>query len=139
MATTSEEISTSPRGLEEWTAEAQPLSAPAARHVLGRRIREARKDRGMTLRAVARRVGVSLQAISQFEHGRTLPTVPTLVALANAFEVPMGYFFLTAYDEKLLALRERALQLICHLGATPLEHAVEHLKDVSEVPAPAGN
>jgi transcriptional regulator with XRE-family HTH domain len=143
MDRTIEESPPSFRGPDRWSIGAPPSSAVPTSHRLGLRLRKARKDRSMTLRAVSRKVGVSLQAISQFEHGHALPTVPTLVALAAAFDVPMGYFFLTASDEKLLALRERAFQLICDLGATRLEYAVEQLKDVSEAPVqsapPAGD
>jgi transcriptional regulator with XRE-family HTH domain len=124
----------SPVEHESWRVGVPPrVTAPTLAR-LGLRIRSARKERALTLRSVAAKVGVSLQAISQFEHGQTVPTVPTLVSLARAFDVPMGYFFLAGHDEELLALRERAVRLNCDLGSTGLQQAVERLSDADERP-----
>lgn len=50
---------------------------------LGERLREARLQRGMSLRSVAQALGVSASLISQVEIGKTQPSVATLYALAN--------------------------------------------------------
>ncbi|WP_400994751.1 helix-turn-helix domain-containing protein [Agromyces sp. GXQ0307] len=50
---------------------------------LGERLREARLNRGMSLRSVAQALGVSASLISQVEIGKTQPSVATLYALAN--------------------------------------------------------
>ena len=49
---------------------------------LGERLRRARTARGLSLRAIARRIGVSPSLISQVETGRAKPSVSTLYALA---------------------------------------------------------
>lgn len=49
---------------------------------MGDRIREARQGRGLSLRALADRVGVSPSLISQVETGRAKPSVSTLYAIA---------------------------------------------------------
>jgi len=50
---------------------------------LGERLREARLQRGLSLRSVAQALGVSASLISQVEIGKTQPSVATLYALAN--------------------------------------------------------
>ncbi len=49
----------------------------------GARLREARLQRGMSLRSVAQAVGVSASLISQVETGKTQPSVSTLYALVS--------------------------------------------------------
>jgi transcriptional regulator with XRE-family HTH domain/uncharacterized cupin superfamily protein len=44
----------------------------------GARLRAGRRDKGLTLRQLATRVGVSAQLLSQIENGKTQPSVPTL-------------------------------------------------------------
>ncbi|MEZ3160418.1 helix-turn-helix domain-containing protein [Microbacterium sp. BWT-B31] len=57
--------------------------------MLGARIREARLQRGMSLRSVAQALGVSASLISQVEIGKTQPSVATLYALANHLGVSL--------------------------------------------------
>lgn len=56
---------------------------------IGVRLREARLQRGMSLRSVAQAVGVSASLISQVETGKTQPSVSTLYALVNHLGVSM--------------------------------------------------
>lgn len=51
--------------------------------VLGDRLRAAREGYGISLRELARRVGVSASLISQIETGKVHPSVSTLYALAT--------------------------------------------------------
>lgn len=50
---------------------------------IGPRLREARLQRGMSLRSVAQELGVSASLISQVETGKTQPSVSTLWALVT--------------------------------------------------------
>lgn len=50
---------------------------------IGARLREARLERGMSLRSVAQALGVSASLISQVETGKTQPSVSTLWALVT--------------------------------------------------------
>lgn len=60
---------------------------------LGGRIRELRKARGMSARALAERVGVHPQHVFAIERGRFTPTIPTLEKIAGALGVPVGDLF----------------------------------------------
>jgi transcriptional regulator with XRE-family HTH domain len=50
---------------------------------IGPRLRQARERKNMTVRGLARYVGVSPSLVSQIERGRVMPSVGTLYSLAN--------------------------------------------------------
>lgn len=56
---------------------------------MGDRLRRARTSHGMSLRTMARRLGVSPSLISQVETGRAKPSVSTLYALANELGISL--------------------------------------------------
>ena len=56
---------------------------------MGGRLRAERTARGLSLRDLASRLGVSPSLISQVETGRTSPSVSTLYAIANELDVSL--------------------------------------------------
>lgn len=60
---------------------------------VGQRLRLLREERGISMRALARRSGLSANALSMIERGLTSPSVSTLNKLAAALEVPITAFF----------------------------------------------
>jgi transcriptional regulator with XRE-family HTH domain len=56
---------------------------------MGDRLRQARTARGLSLRKLAERLGVSPSLISQVETGRAKPSVNTLYALANELGISL--------------------------------------------------
>ncbi len=56
----------------------------------GRRIEAARKSKGLTQAAVARRLGWSPSNYGRIEHGRITPSLRSLEAIAGALEVPVS-------------------------------------------------
>jgi transcriptional regulator with XRE-family HTH domain len=62
---------------------------------VGGRLRELRQERGRSMRALARLSGLSTNALSMIERGRTSPSVSTLYKLSEALEVPITAFFRT--------------------------------------------
>ncbi len=60
---------------------------------LGLRLRRARLGAGLTLREVARRLGVSASFISQLENGKSQPSVVTLYALTQLLGVSIDEMF----------------------------------------------
>jgi transcriptional regulator with XRE-family HTH domain len=62
--------------------------------VVGSRIRAARQAHGMTLRALAEKVGVSASMLSLLENGKSRSSVPTLYAVVEALDMSMDELFL---------------------------------------------
>ncbi len=60
---------------------------------VGQRLKSLREARGISMRSLARSSGLSANALSMIERGRTSPSVSTLSKLANALEVPVTAFF----------------------------------------------
>lgn len=60
---------------------------------VGGRLKELRKNRDISIRGLARLSGLSANALSMIERGRTSPSVSTLYKLAESLEVPITAFF----------------------------------------------
>jgi len=59
--------------------------------LLGRRIKQAREQAGLTQELLAERIGVSRTAISRFELGEIEPNIRNLAALASVLGVSSDY------------------------------------------------
>ena len=78
-------------------AVAPPGSAPEVpdeQLLLGKEFRKARERRGLPLRELARRAGVSASLVSQIETGKTSPSAKTRRRLAAALDIPVASLFL---------------------------------------------
>ncbi|MEV3910654.1 MULTISPECIES: helix-turn-helix domain-containing protein [Streptomyces] len=67
--------------------------SPAPVVSVGARIRQARLERGLGLRALAREVGVSASLVSQIETGKSQPSVSTLYAITTALGISVESLF----------------------------------------------
>ncbi|HEX6472967.1 MAG TPA: cupin domain-containing protein [Streptosporangiaceae bacterium] len=66
---------------------------------VGQRIREVRLHRGLSLRGLARAVGVSASLVSQIETGKSQPSVSTLYAITKALNISVEDVFDTEADD----------------------------------------
>jgi transcriptional regulator with XRE-family HTH domain len=102
---------------------------------VGRRLRELRSSRNLSLRALAEKSGLNVNTLSLIENQRTSPSVSTLQQLAKTLQVPISTFFETDDGDKQLVFqkagsRPRAIFNHCsiedmgagmpHFGAEPL-------------------
>lgn len=60
---------------------------------VGESLQRLREERGLSMRALAKSSGLSANALSMIERGRTSPSVSTLYKLADALNVPVTAFF----------------------------------------------
>jgi transcriptional regulator with XRE-family HTH domain len=72
---------------------------------VGGRIRELRKTEGLSLRALADRSDLSINAISRIERGESSPTVSSLLRLATAFGVHITDLFETGPEQATILVR----------------------------------
>lgn len=75
---------------------------------VGQRLRILREERTISMRALARRSGLSANALSMIERGLTSPSVSTLNKLAIALEVPITAFFRQEMAREPLVYRKAA-------------------------------
>jgi transcriptional regulator with XRE-family HTH domain len=63
---------------------------PSLAEQLGARLREVRRQAGLTQDQVAERAGVPVETLSRAESGRLVPFLGTLTALARAYRVGLA-------------------------------------------------
>lgn len=85
--------------MENYEAAPQPID-------VGNRLRELRQERDMSMRALARSSGLSTNALSMIERGRTSPSVSTLYKIADALGVPITAFFRLAPPKSDIVFRK---------------------------------
>ena len=59
---------------------------------LGERVRSVRESRGLSLEDVSRRTDMDVRFLAQIESGDVAPPLGTVIRLAKALEMKMGYF-----------------------------------------------
>lgn len=64
------------------------------------RLIELRDNMGISKAELAEKVGISKQAIGQFENGKTMPSIHTFIALADFFGVSLDYLLGRSDDPK---------------------------------------
>ena len=56
------------------------------------RVKRAREKRGLSLLDISRRTGIDVSLLSEIEEGQSAPPLGTVIKLAKALEMKMGYF-----------------------------------------------
>lgn len=66
---------------------------------IGQRVHTLRRHDNLSIRAFARRIGVTHSHVDRIERGQSAPSVDVLLRLARAFRVKVGFFFRGYGDE----------------------------------------
>ncbi|WP_298943730.1 XRE family transcriptional regulator [uncultured Microbacterium sp.] len=117
---------------------ADTAAAPEASTApVGARLRELRKARGISARALATRLEISPSAVSQIERGVLQPSIARLIAITDALDVPLADVFGIGDDRAADddAHHGFALQRAGHAVQIPLEGGVT-FRRISPVPSP---
>ncbi len=70
----------------------QNKQAQLSKFVPGR-LTEARESRGLTLKELGEKIGVSHQSISKYENGKAMPSIHTLDHISEVLSLPTYFFF----------------------------------------------
>src|SRR5690606_31165949 len=89
---------------------------------LGRRLRDIRQARGLSIRALSKHSGLAINTLSMIENGRNSPSVSTLQVLARALDVPITDFFASEKVEKRVVCVRGGQRPNVMVGANRLEH-----------------
>ena len=98
----------------------ESITNQAATPAVGQRIRLLREQQGFSLRALAERCGLSVNAISKIERGENSPTVASLHLLASALGVPITEFFRDTSDQTTVFVK-RSRRLRSQSGGMDIE------------------
>ncbi|MDH7460001.1 XRE family transcriptional regulator [Chitinophagaceae bacterium 26-R-25] len=76
---------------------------------ISQRIKELRKDRGITIQELANRAQVTKGLISQIENSRTIPSLIVLIEIIKALDVDLNNFFkdISSQSESLVVIKRR--------------------------------
>ncbi len=58
---------------------------------IDRRIKELRKEKGLTQGELAQKIDVDIKMISYYENGKSVPSIDVLIKLAETFDVTVDY------------------------------------------------
>lgn len=83
---------------------------------LGKRVRRTRQEKGLTLKQIEAKVGVSATHVSEIERGNTSPTVGALEKIAEALGVPPSYLIDLAPVSELRVLHAEDRQALSLKG-----------------------
>ena len=78
--------------------------------ILSERIRTIREEKGLSQGDIEMRTGLKRSYVSRLEHGRTIPSIPTLEKFAQALEVPLYQFFYDGEEPPNVALLPAAFR-----------------------------
>lgn len=107
---------------------------PSADLLVGKRLKDMRNGRGLSLRILAKRSGLNINTLSLIENGKSSPSVSTLQQLSQALEVPITAFFESEPLEKEIVFTqfdERPTQVF---GSTEMQNLAKDLINNSVQP-----
>jgi transcriptional regulator with XRE-family HTH domain len=112
-------------------ASPRAASGPASPVAIGARLRHARRVKGLLLKELAARVGVSISLISKYENDKLLPPLTVLHSLVTELETNIGALFEPNWTETGYIARAGARPRIAAAGESEsagvtLERLVPH-------------
>lgn len=76
---------------------------------IGQAIKKLRTEREMTQQELADSVGVSINAVSQWELGKSIPQKASIEKMCRAFSIPVSYMLMAAIEEHDIPEEKRVL------------------------------
>ena len=99
---------------------------------VGLKLNLARRARGMTAKALAETVGVSAQAVSQYEKGTHSPQHDVLRRISNVLNIPTDYFLYELAEREAAPIYWRSRATATKGARDRVEVRLEWLKDIAD-------
>ena len=80
--------------------------------ILGRKLRDLRRARPLSLEELAKKTGLSIGLLSQIERGMGNPSFVTLMKIADAFQIQLGYFFSDSAETQIVVRKGQRRRII---------------------------
>ena len=87
----------------------------------GEKLRQAREHKGLTLKVVAQKAGVSESLVSQIERNHVSPAIDTLLSLADVLDINLEYLFEEYRKERPVQIIRAAARPSVHEADTTYE------------------
>ncbi len=103
------------------------------------KIRDLRKEKGITQKELANRIGTSNKNVWAWENGGSSPDIPTLKLLASFFDVSIDYLvgrvddfgFATGSDTPLAQSEKEIIRILRALDANEREIVIKQIRALS--------
>jgi len=83
------------------------LRTELAQYLIGQKVRALRLRRSMGLTQLGQRTGLSPALLSKIENGKLVPTIATLLRIANVFGVTLDHFFQNEHRRRIIAITRK--------------------------------
>jgi transcriptional regulator with XRE-family HTH domain len=101
---------------------------------IGKRLRALRHERGLSIRALAEKCGISVNTLSLIENNRTSPSVHTLTLLAGGLGIPLVILFEEEKHEQEPVYQQDRQRELIHFPQGTLEKLGEGLPPLGAEP-----
>jgi transcriptional regulator with XRE-family HTH domain len=89
---------------------------------VGERVRQVREKRGLSLEDISLRTGAEMSLLSQIEEGTVAPPLGTIIKLARALEMKMGYFISGKGDRAYTIVRQEDRKIVSRYDSKKVKH-----------------
>jgi transcriptional regulator with XRE-family HTH domain len=89
---------------------------------VGERVKRAREQRGLSLTDIAQRTGLNASTLAEIEEGTMAPPLGTVIKLAKALEMKMGYFISGEEDKAYTIVRRSDRKVISRFDSKKGKH-----------------
>ena len=79
---------------------------------VGERVRQVREKRGLSREDISSRTDIDMTLLSQIEEGKVAPPLGTIIKLAKALEMEMGYFISGKGDQTYTIVRREDRKIV---------------------------
>ncbi len=114
-----EDYLTSPEhhGYAQWEEVISCKIPKTSKESLGERIRSVRELKGLTLKDLSMRTGISLSNLKMIETNKIIPPLGELIKLGKALEMKMGYFISPGVEKEMTLVRADSRKPVSRFGA----------------------
>ena len=89
---------------------------------VGDRVKKAREQRGLSLTDIAQRTGLDVPTLAEIEQGTMAPPLGTVIKLAKALEMKMGYFISGEEDKAYTIVRRGDRRVVSRFDSKRGKH-----------------
>lgn len=102
---------------------------------LGKKIKDIRLGKGVSLRDLAKHIGLTRSFLSQVERGKTNPSIASLEKIAQALGIGLSYFFKEEFPIKFsLFKKKRERKFVIETAKVSCEVLASDILDITMVP-----
>ncbi len=89
---------------------------------VGERVKTVRESRGLSLEDISQRTGLDVSTLGRIEDGQLAPPLGTVIRLAKALEMKMGYFISGEEDKAFTIVRGKDRKVISRYNSKKGKH-----------------